>query len=41
MRPLRYSINTTLDGCCSHEAGIPPDGASMRHWTEQMARPMR
>jgi hypothetical protein len=22
MRPLRYSINVTLDGCCDHEAGI-------------------
>ena len=25
MRPLRYSINVTLDGCCHHEARIPPD----------------
>jgi len=23
MRPLRYSINLTLDGCCHHEAGLP------------------
>ena len=23
MRPLRYSINITLDGCCDHRAGIP------------------
>jgi dihydrofolate reductase len=22
MRPLRYSINVTLDGCCDHEVGI-------------------
>lgn len=22
MRPLRYSINVTLDGCCHHEAGM-------------------
>src|SRR5919107_161251 len=22
MRPLRYSINVTLDGCCDHRAGI-------------------
>jgi dihydrofolate reductase len=22
MRPLRYSINITLDGCCDHRAGI-------------------
>ena len=38
MRPLRYSINTTLDGCCSHEAGIPPDEDSMRYWAAQMAQ---
>ena len=24
MRPLRYSINVTLDGCCHHQAGLPP-----------------
>src|SRR4249920_832494 len=30
MRPLRYSINVTLDGCCHHEAGLPPDEESMR-----------
>jgi dihydrofolate reductase len=23
MRPLRYSINITLDGCCDHRAGVP------------------
>ena len=23
MRPLRYSINVTLDGCCDHEAVTP------------------
>ena len=22
MRPLRYSINVTLDGCCDHREGI-------------------
>lgn len=38
MRPLRYSINVTLDGCCHHEAGLPPDEESMRYWTEQMER---
>ena len=38
MRPLRYSINVTLDGCCHHEAGLPPDEESMRYWTEQMRR---
>jgi dihydrofolate reductase len=38
MRRLRYSINVTLDGCCHHEAGLPPDEESMRYWTAQMAR---
>jgi dihydrofolate reductase len=38
MRPLRYSINVTLDGCCHHEAGLPPDDDSMRYWTAQMAQ---
>jgi len=38
MRPLRYSINTTLDGCCHHEAGVPPDEESMRYWTAEMER---
>jgi dihydrofolate reductase len=38
MRPLRYSINVTLDGCCHHEAGLPPDEESMRYWTAAMER---
>lgn len=38
MRPLRYSINTTLDGCCHHEAGLPPDDESMSYWTAQLKR---
>ncbi|KQU69315.1 dihydrofolate reductase family protein [Phycicoccus sp. Root101] len=38
MRPLRYSINITLDGCCHHEAGLPPDDESMRYWTTEMER---
>jgi dihydrofolate reductase len=38
MRPLRYSINVTLDGCCHHEAGIPPDEESMRYWTDHIER---
>jgi len=25
MRPLRYSINVTLDGCCDHRAGLPDE----------------
>ncbi|WIG16456.1 dihydrofolate reductase family protein [Kocuria rosea] len=38
MRPLRYSINVTLDGCCHHEVGLPPDEESMRYWTAEMER---
>jgi dihydrofolate reductase len=38
MRPLRYSINVTLDGCCDHEEGLPPDKESMRYWTAEMER---
>jgi len=30
MRPLRYSINITLDGCCDHRA-ISPDEDLHRH----------
>jgi len=33
MRPLRYSINVTLDGCCDHRAGVPDEGIH-RHATE-------
>jgi dihydrofolate reductase len=36
MRTLRYSINVTLDGCCHHEAGLPPDEESMRFWTAEV-----
>ena len=36
MRPLRYSINVTLDGCCHHEAGVAPDEELMRFWTDRM-----
>lgn len=38
MRPLRYSINVTLDGCCHHEAGLPPDEESMHYWATEMER---
>src|SRR3954452_15323785 len=38
MRPLRYSINVTLDGCCHHEAGLPPEEESMRYWTAELER---
>ena len=37
MRPLRYSINVTLDGCVHHEAGLPPDEESMGCWTAACA----
>ena len=37
MRPLRYSINVTLDGCCDHRA-IVPDEALHRHAAESIAR---
>ncbi|WES63116.1 dihydrofolate reductase family protein [Microbacter sp. GSS18] len=36
MRPLRYAINVTLDGCVHHEEGLPPDEESMRFWTAEM-----
>jgi dihydrofolate reductase len=37
MRPLRYSINVTLDGCVDHTAGIP-DAESHRYWAESLQR---
>ena len=37
MRPLRYSINVTLDGCCDHRAGIVDEDLH-RHHTENLAR---
>jgi dihydrofolate reductase len=38
MRPLRYSINVTLDGCCDHRAGIPADEDLHRHAAENIAQ---
>jgi dihydrofolate reductase len=35
MRPLRYSINVTLDGCCDHRA-IPADEDLHRHAVENL-----
>jgi dihydrofolate reductase len=35
MRPLRYSINVTLDGCCDHRA-IPADEDLHRHAIENL-----
>ena len=37
MRPLRYSINVTLDGCCDHEAGVA-DEELHRHHAENLAQ---
>ena len=37
MRPLRYSINVTLDGCCDHREGST-DEEMHRHATESIAR---
>ncbi len=37
MRPLRYSINVTLDGCCDHREVIPDEDLH-RHAAENLAR---
>lgn len=37
MRPLRYSINITLDGCCDHSA-IPADEDLHRHHAQNLER---
>ena len=37
MRPLRYSINVTLDGCCDHQVGVP-DEELHRHATETLGQ---
>ncbi|SDD04304.1 dihydrofolate reductase family protein [Glycomyces harbinensis] len=37
MGVLRYSINTTLDGCCDHEA-VNADESLHRHSTETIGR---
>jgi dihydrofolate reductase len=37
MRPLRYSINITLDGCCDHRAG-QTDEELHRYWAESLAQ---
>ena len=37
MRPLRYSINVTLDGCCDHRA-MPADEDLHRHAIENLNR---
>ena len=35
MRPLRYSINVTLDGCCDHRAMIADEDLH-RHAVENL-----
>jgi dihydrofolate reductase len=37
VRPLRYSINVTLDGCCDHRA-VSPDEETHRHAAESIAQ---
>ena len=37
MRPVRYSINVTLDGCCDHRA-IPADEELHRHAVENLSQ---
>jgi dihydrofolate reductase len=37
MRPLRYSINVTVDGCCDHREMLA-DEALHRHATENLAQ---
>ncbi|MBV9506201.1 MAG: dihydrofolate reductase family protein [Acidobacteriia bacterium] len=37
MRPLRYSINVTLNGCCDHRA-IPADEELHRHAVENLGQ---
>jgi dihydrofolate reductase len=37
MRPLRYSINITLDGCCDHQAGST-DEELHRYWADHIAQ---
>ena len=37
MRPLRFSINVTVDGCADHQVGVP-DAELHRHSAETIAR---
>ena len=37
MRPLRYAINVTLDGCCDHQV-VTPDEEQHRYWAAQLER---
>ena len=37
MRPLRYAINVTLDGCCDHRAASTDEDLH-RYWAETLAQ---
>lgn len=37
MRPLRYSINVTLDGCCDHQVMLPDEELHL-HFAEELER---
>src|SRR3989337_2745399 len=37
MRPLRYAINVTLDGCCDHRTQLTDDELH-RYWAESLAQ---
>jgi dihydrofolate reductase len=37
MRPLRYAINVTLDGCCDHREGST-DEEQHRYWAEKLVQ---
>jgi dihydrofolate reductase len=37
MRPIRYSINVTLDGCCDHRAGLADEDLH-RHAVENLVQ---
>ena len=37
MRPLRYSINVTLDGCCDHREMVADDDLH-RHAVENLSQ---
>jgi dihydrofolate reductase len=37
MRPLRYSVNVTLDGCCDHREGVADEDLH-RHAAENLAQ---
>ena len=38
MRPLRYSINVTLDGCCDHQAFLPDATLDHVDWNAELVQ---